>query len=102
MEESNSLRGLTDLRISDSPGGREAVRTSIMITELALEAPRVAAAQDGIARQYRVQICTSIAAGWQKFGVYTRRSQAIACVERLQAGGYPARMLDVRVAPAAG
>jgi hypothetical protein len=73
-----------------------------MITEFAIESPRVAAAHSGVARQYRVQICTSTAAGWRQFGVYSRRSHAIACVERLQAGGYPARLVDIRVAPAAG
>jgi hypothetical protein len=73
-----------------------------MNIEIETESPRHAAAQDGIARQYRVQICTSTAAGWRKFGVYSRRSQALACVQRLQAGGYPARLLDIRVAPAAG
>lgn len=56
----------------------------------------------GPARHYRVQYLASPSIGWQKFAVYPRRSQAQACMERLQVGGYEARMVENRYFPVAG
>jgi hypothetical protein len=56
----------------------------------------------GVARQIRVQFRGSPAGGWQRFGVYSQRVQAEACVARLRAGGYSARLLDFRRTPVAG
>ena len=57
---------------------------------------------NGSARQLRVQYRTSTANHWSRFGVFSRRSQAVACVDRLRAGGYTARLLEIRVVPVAG
>lgn len=56
----------------------------------------------GAARQIRVQFRGSPNLDWQRFGVYARRAQAEACVARLKAGGYSARLLDFRRTPVAG
>jgi hypothetical protein len=64
--------------------------------------PRVIVFPSGTARQFRVQYLASHATGWRKFAVYPRRNQAEACVAKLQAGGYEARMVDYRYFPVAG
>jgi hypothetical protein len=56
----------------------------------------------GAARQIRVQFRGTPTLGWQRFGIYARRAQAEACVARLRAGGYSARLLDFRRTPVAG
>lgn len=56
----------------------------------------------GVARHVRVQFRGSPAGAWRRFGVYARRSQAEACVARLRAGGYSARLVDFQRMPVAG
>ncbi len=56
----------------------------------------------GPARQFRVQYLASAAVGWRRFAAYQRRAQAEACIERLQQGGYEARLVDYRYFPVAG
>jgi hypothetical protein len=64
--------------------------------------PIAAVVAGGAARQIRVQFRGSPTLGWRKFGVYSRRRDAESCAERLRAGGYAARVLEMRVAPVAG
>ncbi|RIK75464.1 MAG: hypothetical protein DCC68_21090 [Planctomycetota bacterium] len=56
----------------------------------------------GVARHVRVQFRGSPTGAWRRFGVYSRRSQAVACVDRLRAGGYSARLVDFQRMPVAG
>jgi hypothetical protein len=63
---------------------------------------RVVVFPSGPARQFRVQYLASPSTGWQKFAVYPRRTQAQACVDRLQIGGYEARLVENRYFPVAG
>lgn len=56
----------------------------------------------GLARQIRVQIRSAAAGRWAQFGVFSRPATARACVARLRAGGYAARIVEIRMTPVAG